>query len=53
MEYKIVIYREGFLLATLFGAANIKPIKFSNFLNENAKDGWKVRTMEKDNKELF
>jgi hypothetical protein len=41
------------LLATLFGAANIKPIKFSNFLNENAKDGWKVRTMEKDKQRAF
>ena len=53
MEYKTVIYRENFFLATLFGAANINPIRFSNFLNINAKEGWRVRTMEKDKQRAF
>ncbi|HBQ7844414.1 TPA: DUF4177 domain-containing protein [Klebsiella aerogenes] len=32
----------------LFGASKVDPVKFSDFLNKNAKEGWRVVTMEKD-----
>lgn len=32
----------------LFGASKVNPVKFSDFLNKNAKEGWRVVTMEKD-----
>ncbi len=32
----------------LLGASKIDPVKFSEFLNDNARDGWRVITMEKD-----
>ncbi|MEB5696275.1 DUF4177 domain-containing protein [Klebsiella aerogenes] len=32
----------------LFGASKVDPVKFSEFLNKNAKEGWRVVTMEKD-----
>lgn len=52
-EYKTVIYREDFLSSAFFGAANIHPERFSSFLNQNARDGWRVRTMERDLQRIF
>jgi hypothetical protein len=48
MEYKVVIYQEGMLGSLLLGASKVDPVKFSDFLNENASQGWRVQTMEKD-----
>ena len=47
-EYKVVIYREGMLGSLLLGGSKVDPIKFTDFLNSNASEGWKVVTMEKD-----
>ena len=48
IEYKVVVYKEGLFGSILFGAARVDPVRFSSFLNENAADGWRVVTMEKD-----
>jgi len=48
MEYKVVIYQESMLGSLIFGGSKVNPIKFTDFLNSNAEDGWKVVTMEKD-----
>ncbi|MBD3843435.1 MAG: DUF4177 domain-containing protein [Campylobacterales bacterium] len=48
LEYKVVIYQEGMLGTLLLGQSKVNPVKFSAFLNANAKDGWEVVTMEKD-----
>jgi len=47
-HYKVVIYQEGMLGSLLLGQSKINPVKFTEFLNANAADGWKVVTMEKD-----
>ncbi len=47
-SYKVVVYKEGFLGSLLFGASRVDPIRFSEFLNQNAADGWEVVTMDKD-----
>ncbi len=47
-QYKVVIYQEGMLGSLLLGASKVNPLKFSEFLNSNARDGWRVVTMEKD-----
>lgn len=47
-EYKAVIYQEGMLGSLLLGQSKINPVKFSEFLNRNASEGWEVVTMEKD-----
>ena len=47
MEYQVVIYRESGLASLLFGAAKVDPVKFSDFLNSHAKEGWRAVTMEK------
>jgi hypothetical protein len=48
IEYKAVIYQEGMLGSLFLGQSKINPIRFSEFLNANAKNGWEVVTMEKD-----
>ncbi len=48
IEYKAVIYQEGMLGSLLLGQSKINPVRFSEFLNANAQDGWEVVTMEKD-----
>lgn len=52
-EYKAVIYQENALSSLLFGTAKIDPVRFSTFLNTNAKQGWRVVTMEKDVRRMF
>jgi Domain of unknown function (DUF4177) len=47
-QYKVVIYQEGMLGSLLLGASKVNPVKFTDFLNLNAKQGWQVITMEKD-----
>ncbi len=47
-EYKVVIYQEGMLGSLLLGQSKVNPIRFSEFLNANADEGWEVVTMEKD-----
>ncbi len=47
-QYKVVIYQEGMLGSLLLGQSKINPIRFTEFLNANAREGWKVVTMEKD-----
>jgi len=48
IEYKAVIYQEGMLGSLLLNGAKVDPVKFSNFLNKNATNGWRVVTMDKD-----
>ncbi|NND82693.1 MAG: DUF4177 domain-containing protein [Gammaproteobacteria bacterium] len=47
-EYKVVIYQEGMLGSLILGQSKVDPVRFSEFLNSNAVDGWRVITMEKD-----
>ena len=42
IEYKAVIYQEGMLGSLLLGQSKINPVRFSEFLNANAQDGWEV-----------
>jgi len=48
MEYKVVIYQESMLGSLFFGGSKVNPVRFTEFLNDNAADGWRVVTMEKD-----
>ncbi len=52
-EYKVVIYQEGILGSIIFGTSKVDPVRFSEFLNKNARKGWRVVTMEKDIRRLF
>ncbi len=47
-EYKVIVYREPLLGSLLLGESKVNPVKFSEFLNSNAKEGWRVVTMERE-----
>ncbi len=48
VEYKAVIYQESMLGSLFFGDSKVNPVKFTEFLNANAEEGWRVISMEKD-----
>ncbi len=52
-EYKVVIYREPLLGSIFLGGSRVDPMRYTNFLNENAKDGWRVITMERETRREF
>lgn len=51
--YKVVIFQERGFMTILLGAGKIDPIKFADFLNSHAKDGWRVVTVEKEIRRAF
>lgn len=52
-EYKVVLYREGMLGSLFLGSSKIDPERFSEFLNRNAEQGWRVVTMEKESRRML
>ena len=48
VEYKAIIYQESMLGSLFLAGAKVDPVRFSEFLNKNAANGWRVVTMEKD-----
>jgi hypothetical protein len=47
-QYKVIVYQEGMLGSLLLGSSKVDPVRFTEFLNANAQQGWRVVTMEKD-----
>ena len=43
-----MIYQEGMIGSLILGQSKVDPVRFSEFLNSNAIEGWRVVTMEKD-----
>lgn len=52
-EYKVVIYREALLGSIFLGGSRVNPVRYSEFLNKNAQDGWRVKTMEREIRREF
>lgn len=52
-EYKVVIYREALLGSIFLGGSRVNPVRYSEFLNKNAEDGWRVKTMEREIRREF
>ncbi len=53
LEYKVVLYREGMLGSLFLGSSKVDPVRFSDFLNRNAAEGWRVVTMEKESRRML
>lgn len=53
LEYKVVIYREPLLGSIFLGGSRVDPKRYSDFLNANARDGWRVVTMEREIRREF
>ena len=49
-EYKVAIYREGLLGSIFLRGSKVDPVKYTEFLNKNAAEGWKVVTMERESR---
>ena len=47
-EYQVVVYQEGLLGSLFFGQSKVDPESFGEFLNEHAKQGWRVVTVERE-----
>lgn len=47
-EYKVVIYREPLLGSIFLGGSRVDPVRYTEFLNKNAEDGWEIITMERE-----
>lgn len=47
-EYKVAIYREPLLGSIFLGQSRVDPERYSDFLNRNAAQGWKVVTIERE-----
>lgn len=48
LEYKVVIYREPLLGSMFLGGSRVDPVRYSEFLNKNAAEGWRVVAMERE-----
>ena len=56
-ENKVVIYQEGllgnilaFFTLGLVSGSKVDPIRFSDFLNHHAENGWEVVTMDRESR---
>ena len=49
-EYKVAIYREPLLGSILLQGSKVNPVRYSEFLNKNAAEGWRVKTMERESR---
>lgn len=52
-QYKVVIYREPLLGSLFFGGSRVDPVRYTQFLNQNADEGWRVKTMEREVRREF
>ncbi len=52
-EYKVIIYQESLLGSLIFGESKVNPDKFTDFLNEKAKERWKVISVEKETRRML
>ncbi|MCV6608818.1 MAG: DUF4177 domain-containing protein [Campylobacterales bacterium] len=52
-EYKIFVYQEGWLGSLFLGQSKVDPVKLTDSLNEQAKEGWKVITVEREKRRMF
>ena len=49
-EYKVFLYAEGVLSGIFLNGGKVNPIRLTEALNRQAKEGWEVKTMERENR---
>jgi hypothetical protein len=47
-QYKVVIYREPLLGSLILGGSRVNPEKYSEFLNQHGREGWRVVAVERE-----
>ncbi len=53
LEYKVAIYREGLLGSIFLGESKVDPVRYTEFLNRHAAEGWRVVTVERENRRVL
>lgn len=53
VEYQVLIYQENLFGSLLLGESKVDPKRFAEFLNAEAAKGWRVKTMEKENRRML
>ncbi len=51
--YQVLLYQERFLGSLIFGASKVHPERFAEALNEQARKGWRVVSLEKDERRML
>ncbi len=49
-EYKIFLYAESAISSILFNSAKVNPRRLTEALNKEAREGWVVKAMERENR---
>ena len=49
-EYKVFLYSENVFSSIFFNVGKVNPLRLTEALNEQAEEGWEVKTMEKENR---
>ena len=49
-EYKVFLYSENVFSSIFFNGGKVNPLRLTQALNEQAEEGWEVKTMEKENR---
>jgi hypothetical protein len=52
-EYQVLVYQESTISAFLAGGGKVDPERFGAFLNTHARRGWRVVTIERENRRTF
>lgn len=49
-EYKVFLYAENAFSSIFFNGGKVNPVKLTRALNEQAKEGWCVKGIERENR---
>ncbi len=52
-EYQVIVYQEGLLGSLFFGQSKVDPERYTAFLNDHAKQGWRVITVERESRRML
>lgn len=47
-EYKVFIYAENVFSSIFLAGGKVNPVRLTQALNEQAEEGWQVKTMERE-----
>lgn len=51
--YKVVLYQEGLLGSMLLGKSKVDPVRFTDFLNSHARDGWRAIAITREQRRVY
>lgn len=52
-EYQVVVYQESMLGTLMLGQSKVDTAKLAEFLNNHARNGWRVITMEREQRRML